>query len=163
MIDAGSTGTRVHVFRHSQDAASRFPSVDLPDLQLRIQPGLSTYGPDGKGAGDSLLPLLEFAREHVRGRNLYASAARDVFFWALDKKHQRDMRMGHACWLGGPQRPPTAPLRAHTQVPHNHRGDTPVHLMATAGLRLLPPNQSEAVLASCRRELGRSGFWWGPG
>lgn len=65
VIDAGSSGSRVHVYSHTRDAGSRFPTVDLPDLQMKIQPGLSAYAPTGEGAGESLWPLVEFAKQYV--------------------------------------------------------------------------------------------------
>lgn len=39
---------------------------------------------------------------------------------------------------------------------------TPVHVMATAGLRLLPRNQSAAILDNCRAVLAASGFAFKP-
>ena len=39
----------------------------MPNLQFKIKPGLSFYAPSGVGAGDSLKPLLEYAREKVGG------------------------------------------------------------------------------------------------
>jgi hypothetical protein len=50
----------------------------------------------------------------------------------------------------------------HSQVPEHLWGFTPVHMMATAGMRMLPQNQSEAVLASCRVQLAISGFQFEP-
>jgi Golgi nucleoside diphosphatase len=43
-------------------------------------------------------------------------------------------------------------------VPADERHQTPVRLMATAGLRLLPPQQAEAILEACRARLTASHF-----
>jgi hypothetical protein len=132
-LDAGSTGTRAHVFRyhpprrrgeggggggdggggpgaagHGHDAYAR---ISLPEPKLKVEPGLSRFASDPAAAAASLRPLMEFARQHV-----------------------------------------PAPARART----------PVRLMATAGLRLLPPDAAAAVLDSCRAELGGSGFLFRP-
>lgn len=46
--------------------------------------------------------------------------------------------------------------RRSAQVPFEMWAHTPVMLLATAGMRMMPPHASEAVLAACRRELHRS-------
>ncbi len=43
-------------------------------------------------------------------------------------------------------------------MPQSVWARTPVRLMATAGLRLLPAQQAEDILASCREVLAASGF-----
>jgi Golgi nucleoside diphosphatase len=48
------------------------------------------------------------------------------------------------------------------QVPEASRSATPIHLLATAGLRLLPKQQSEEVLNTVREVLGKSGFLFSP-
>ncbi|GBF99405.1 nucleoside phosphatase [Raphidocelis subcapitata] len=116
-LDAGSTGTRAHVFRYEpprrrpgagHDAYAR---IALPEPKLKVEPGLSAHASDPAAAAASLRPLLDFARAHV---------------------------------------PPAA------------RGATPVRLMATAGLRLLPRAGVEAVLDACRAEIAASGFLFRP-
>lgn len=47
---------------------------------------------------------------------------------------------------------------ARERIPSQAWPTTPVTLMATAGLRLLPPEQSEALLAAARATLEESGF-----
>mmetsp|Transcript_3899 Transcript_3899/g.11972 ORF Transcript_3899/g.11972 Transcript_3899/m.11972 type:complete len:464 (+) Transcript_3899:174-1565(+) len=44
------------------------------------------------------------------------------------------------------------------EIPEDRRAATPVFLKATAGLRMLPPAQSEAILASVRTTLAASPF-----
>lgn len=122
-LDAGSTGTRVHVFRyeaprqrastapahaaHSTTPSHAYARIHLPEPKLKVEPGLSHFANDPASAAASIRPLIEFARSHV---------------------------------------------------PAPQRASTPVRLMATAGLRLLPPGAAAAILGSCRRELLRSGF-----
>jgi len=47
---------------------------------------------------------------------------------------------------------------AYGIVPESYRKDTPVSMKATAGLRLLPHNQSEALIAATAQVLANSGF-----
>ncbi|KAI9489909.1 nucleoside phosphatase GDA1/CD39 [Zychaea mexicana] len=63
MIDAGSTGSRLHVYRFRQCAAD--DPVQLKDEALFVQtiPGLSAYTPDL--AGQSLDPLLQQALQAI--------------------------------------------------------------------------------------------------
>lgn len=69
IIDAGSSGSRVHVvpFQGSGNA-SVLPAI-LPQKMssLKIRPGLSTLEHAPGAAGRSLEPLLEFAKMKVRG------------------------------------------------------------------------------------------------
>jgi hypothetical protein len=112
MIDAGSSGSRVHVYSYRPPARpGKYAPVTLPEAQMRISPGLSAYAMEHDTAGASLEPLLEFARRSV-------------------------------------------PAELH--------GRTPLRLMATAGLRMLPPERAEAVLESCRGRLAASGFLFEP-
>ncbi|WIA14677.1 hypothetical protein OEZ85_003176 [Tetradesmus obliquus] len=66
IIDAGSTGSRVHVFRYyTASTTSPLPTVELPAAVHKTSPGLSAYAFDPKTAARSLLPLLKYAREQV--------------------------------------------------------------------------------------------------
>lgn len=107
LIDAGSTGTRIHVLR----CAARLglhpaapPSIEMLWPHLHQAPGLSAYGNPADAAA-SLRPLLEFA---------------------------------------------------YRAVPEALHARTPVHLLATAGLRLLPPEAATAILDACSAELASS-------
>lgn len=67
-FDAGSSGTRIHVFAYRSPSPHHKPSyIDLilPDVSKSIEPGLSHYVSDPSLAGQSLLPLLAFAYDHV--------------------------------------------------------------------------------------------------
>jgi apyrase len=68
MIDAGSSGSRVHVYNYNPPAAAgMYASVRLPEARMKVSPGLSSFAAaHGRGAGDSLVPLLEFAKQQVR-------------------------------------------------------------------------------------------------
>lgn len=97
MLDAGSTGSRVHAYEFDYHASG---SVELLDeLFVQTKPGLSAYKNEPKEAAESLRKLLDAAKEKIP-----ASA--------------------HAC--------------------------TPIELKATAGLRLIGPEKSEAILEAIR-------------
>ncbi|KAJ3340437.1 Guanosine-diphosphatase [Gonapodya sp. JEL0774] len=99
MLDAGSTGSRIHVYRFN------FCKLD-PTLEeeffMHVEPGLSAYPDDPARAARSLDNLLE--------------AAMDV-------------------------------------VPKEVAGCTPVAVKATAGLRKLGPEKSDAILREVRNRL----------
>ncbi|KFM27824.1 Apyrase [Auxenochlorella protothecoides] len=63
VIDAGSTGSRVHIFKFLTSAAG------AQDLQFdkfeQLKPGLSSYAADPKAAAASLKPLLALALETI--------------------------------------------------------------------------------------------------
>ncbi|TVU46828.1 hypothetical protein EJB05_06397, partial [Eragrostis curvula] len=63
IIDGGSTGTRAHVFAAGPDGR--------PDLArsavMRVSPGLSSFAAEPARAGESLRPLMEFAKEKIGG------------------------------------------------------------------------------------------------
>ncbi|GBF90831.1 apyrase-like [Raphidocelis subcapitata] len=111
VIDAGSTGSRAHVFRFYTHANFPYASVELPNQVHRTSPGLSSYAFDPKTAANSLQPLIKFAKEQVPAE-----------LWAR----------------------------------------TPLHLMATAGLRMLPEEAAEHVLQHTRQALAGSGFLFQP-
>jgi len=60
VIDAGSTGSRVHVFRFEKRTGEL-----VDDTFEQLKPGLSSYEDDAEAAGKSLIPLLEKAMETV--------------------------------------------------------------------------------------------------
>ncbi|WVZ92776.1 hypothetical protein U9M48_038816 [Paspalum notatum var. saurae] len=64
IIDAGSTGSRVHVIAYR--AAAGLPRLDWSrTASMKATPGLSSFAADPSGAGLSLAPLVEFARRRV--------------------------------------------------------------------------------------------------
>lgn len=64
IIDAGSTGSRVHVLAYRSTAG--LPQLDWARMaSMKATPGLSSFAAHPRGAGLSLAPLLEFARRRV--------------------------------------------------------------------------------------------------
>lgn len=57
VLDCGSRGTRLHVFRRKPDGGVE----DMLPQSLKIVPGLSTFADRPHGAVEYLLPLLKFA------------------------------------------------------------------------------------------------------
>ncbi|CAK7341329.1 unnamed protein product [Dovyalis caffra] len=66
VFDAGSSGSRVHVFCFDQDL-SLLPVFNGTDVELfaKVKPGLSAYAENPKAAAESLVPLLEEAESAV--------------------------------------------------------------------------------------------------
>lgn len=62
MIDAGSTGSRVHVYSFDTSVA---PPILINEEFKMLQPGLSSFDTDTKGAAASLDPLLQVALEKI--------------------------------------------------------------------------------------------------
>jgi len=104
MIDAGSTGSRIHVYRFNNCG----PTPELEDEIFEMTAkkeggsGLSSYGSDAEGAAKSLDVLMDVAVKNV---------------------------------------------------PEKLKGCTPVAVKATAGLRKLGPEKSDAILQAVRRRL----------
>ncbi|CCK71103.1 guanosine diphosphatase KNAG_0G00460 [Huiozyma naganishii CBS 8797] len=62
MIDAGSTGSRVHVYEF--DVCSQPPALIKETFEM-LKPGLSSFDTDTQGAAKSLDPLLKIAMDTV--------------------------------------------------------------------------------------------------
>ncbi|KAI9144663.1 nucleoside phosphatase family-domain-containing protein, partial [Paraphysoderma sedebokerense] len=63
MIDAGSTGSRIHVYRFNY-CNSASPSLEH-EIFEQVKPGLSSYANNAMQAAESLKPLLEIAKDAV--------------------------------------------------------------------------------------------------
>ena len=63
IIDAGSSGSRVHVYEVGR-SASGLAQLTHP-ASLKVSPGLSAFAEAPQYAGQSLLPLLSFAALQV--------------------------------------------------------------------------------------------------
>lgn len=98
-IDAGSTGSRIHVYKFHNCGPS--PALEYETFKM-INPGLSAYARDPTAAAASLDPLLEEAKR---------------------------------------------------VVPEELHKCSPVEVKATAGLRLLGTQESEAILDEVRNRL----------
>mmetsp|Transcript_9890 Transcript_9890/g.11418 ORF Transcript_9890/g.11418 Transcript_9890/m.11418 type:complete len:482 (+) Transcript_9890:145-1590(+) len=62
VFDAGSTGSRVHVFRFQGWG----PTLDLQEETFEaLKPGFRAYAANPKEAADSLLPLIQIAKDKV--------------------------------------------------------------------------------------------------
>lgn len=104
MIDAGSTGSRIHVYRFNNCGPT--PELENEDFMMTTPKeggsGLSSYKSDAEGAAKSLDPLMEVAMKNV---------------------------------------------------PDKLKGCTPIAVKATAGLRKLGPEMSDAILKAVRARL----------
>lgn len=111
IFDAGSSGSRVHVF--SFDKNLQLVKVGSGELEVFVQkkPGLSSYALNPKAGAESLQSLLDVALE---------------------------------------------------SVPADQHSTTPVLLGATAGLRLLPGDQSKNLLKEVDTLLQNSAFKFKP-
>ncbi|THX82726.1 putative nucleoside diphosphatase [Aureobasidium pullulans] len=117
ILDAGSSGTRVHIYRwlNTQRARKEGTEVELnslPELEtkkkwtLKIHPGVSTFGEKPEAVGpDHLKQLVDHALEYI---------------------------------------------------PDDQVQDTPIFLLATAGMRLLPDIQRNQVLDNICSYLQRN-------
>jgi len=65
MMDAGSTGTRVHVYRWFWPKGERMPNV-TDDHFYEVKPGLSSYKTNPDLGAKSVSELLDFAYSVVR-------------------------------------------------------------------------------------------------
>lgn len=99
MVDAGSSGSRVHVYEF--DVCFSPPKLLREEFKM-LKPGLSSFDTDTIGAAKSLDPLLEVAVK---------------------------------------------------TVPKESQGCTPIAVKATAGLRLLGKEKSDAILKQVRKYL----------
>lgn len=66
VFDAGSSGTRIHVYTWQTGGGGAKNDFDLvSDDLLKIKPGLSAYKDRPSDAGASLAPLIEYARSKI--------------------------------------------------------------------------------------------------
>lgn len=107
-IDAGSTGSRIHVYKFHNCGPS--PELEYETFKM-LNPGLSAFASDPSAAAASLDPLLEEAKR---------------------------------------------------VVPEELHSCTPVEVKATAGLRLLGTEESDAILDEVRNRL-KDSFPFGVG
>lgn len=65
MIDAGSTGSRIHVFHFLSSDPSAGQMVLKSEVFHALKPGLSSYAENPTSGAESLIPLLELAMSTV--------------------------------------------------------------------------------------------------
>ena len=66
MIDAGSSGCRVHVYRYGKLGDINGPLYVLPKhISMKVKPGLSSFAKNPEAAGPSLEQLIEFLKKNV--------------------------------------------------------------------------------------------------
>eukprot|EP00043_Microstomoeca_roanoka_P004404 m.49480 g.49480 ORF g.49480 m.49480 type:complete len:509 (-) comp12477_c1_seq2:373-1899(-) len=111
MIDAGSTGSRLHVFHFESLDPNSGQMVLKSEVFHALKPGLSSFAEDPRAGAQSLLPLLDLAM---------------------------------------------------STVPEKSRRVTPINLKATAGLRLLRPEQSQSLLREIEVLLQSYPFLYDP-
>ena len=108
VFDAGSSGSRIHVYSWRVGGGGPKDAFDLiGDDLLKKKPGLSAYKEKTAEAGSSLTGLLNHAR---------------------------------------------------AKIPAALHAETPIFLMATAGLRMVGEKAKDEILASVCAELSSSGF-----
>jgi Golgi nucleoside diphosphatase len=175
VFDAGSTGSRIHVFKFrtgSQPGASELMS----DTFVQLKPGLSAYADDPQKAADSLKPLLETALKTVPKELQVGSANNDECIDAQGGQVRKEDRSEPTPCLSPingasqiasimPWMPSGVPGAAHLW--HQPRVNvalainandavaylqvqTPLSLKATAGLRLLPGDKADKILEAVR-------------
>uniref|UniRef100_A0A1A8G8G4 nucleoside diphosphate phosphatase n=1 Tax=Nothobranchius korthausae TaxID=1143690 RepID=A0A1A8G8G4_9TELE len=64
MFDAGSTGTRIHVYTFIQNGSEKLPVLDN-EMFHSIKPGLSAYADSPETAGETVRRLLKVAKKTV--------------------------------------------------------------------------------------------------
>jgi hypothetical protein len=94
-IDAGSSGTRVHVFRYIMSPWPAYVHLELPEVTHSVEPGLSHYAGQPVAAAKSLQHLLEFAYEQV-GMSLLCITERNKGVSSRAGRHAMPSCMVHA-------------------------------------------------------------------
>ncbi|RWS07774.1 ectonucleoside triphosphate diphosphohydrolase 5-like protein, partial [Dinothrombium tinctorium] len=107
VFDAGSTGTRIHIFVFELLTQDPLKLGLKSENFLEVKPGLNEYFDEPEKAAESMRPLLQFALQ---------------------------------------------------VVPENIRKETGLQFLATAGLRLLKPEQTDAILKSVTKLLSEYPF-----
>ncbi len=148
LIDAGSTGSRVHIYQwEKRDFNSLPPPLSLPLTSERwterIKPGLSDYDDDAERAARTSVP-----------------AWKSKFYGAFSTRRLLD---GVA--MPVPHAPDTLVYFAHRLIPlietakrtlgnYKHAWSSyPIYVKATAGMRELPEKKRDATIDAVRKLL----------
>jgi hypothetical protein len=71
IFDAGSSGSRIHVYTWKTGGGGPKNEFDLvSDDLLKIKPGLSAFKDSSQAAGASLAPLIEFAKQKIPAEHI---------------------------------------------------------------------------------------------
>eukprot|EP01129_Flabellula_baltica_P007174 TRINITY_DN2756_c0_g1_i2.p1 TRINITY_DN2756_c0_g1~~TRINITY_DN2756_c0_g1_i2.p1 ORF type:complete len:193 (-),score=40.73 TRINITY_DN2756_c0_g1_i2:143-721(-) len=88
MIDAGSSGSRVHIYTYPKNVSADDPSIFEAPLErefkekpwsLKITPGISEYYPDTSGIAQYLDTLMDYVDQHIDADKRSSSP---VYFFA---------------------------------------------------------------------------------
>lgn len=67
ILDAGSTGSRIHVFSYQSPASGgHYPHLSLSGVFAQVNPGLASFEDEPSEAGAHLRPLISAASAQVR-------------------------------------------------------------------------------------------------
>uniref|UniRef100_A0A7N1A042 Apyrase n=1 Tax=Kalanchoe fedtschenkoi TaxID=63787 RepID=A0A7N1A042_KALFE len=94
VIDAGSTGTRIHVLRYELVEGEAVFDFKRGLSSLRVNPGLSSYAEAPSGAGESLAELIEYGKNRVPRGNWASTEVRlmaTAGLRLLDSKAQEEI------------------------------------------------------------------------
>jgi len=142
VFDAGSTGSRVHIYRfrlatsnkqkQTQQTQSHQPILE-DEIFAEVKPGLSAYVPSGVGSDSATL-------------DVGASSA------PVTVSQSESNRIQSGAKAAASSLDPLLALCRET-IPEEVHGKVPIALRATAGLRLLGAEASEAILQEIRRKF----------
>lgn len=76
MVDAGSTGSRLHVFQYNEEIESKPFIQDILSVKDKDQPGLSDFVDKPEAAGPSLKKGLEEAVKKLKEKNINPSTVK---------------------------------------------------------------------------------------
>ena len=135
-----------------------FPDSMPKDLLVRIDAFLIRYG---LKSGKEYAVVLDAGStgSRVLGFTFYRTSEGSL---RLDDELWMQVKPGLSSYAENPQDAKIGLLEllaaAKERIPAEHRASTPITLKATAGLRLLPKEKSEAILSEVRNVLESSGF-----
>ena len=164
VFDAGSTGSRVHIFKFEQAAQGGGLKL-ISDTFEQLKPGLSSFPDDPVAAAMSLKPLIDIALKTVpselqvcpqpmltchRCRGCGVGCPENCGHGTSVVGQHTRATLGHIRARG---------LMANSQYPRTCQlffclqASTPASLKATAGLRLLPGNKADEILREVTAHL----------
>lgn len=81
VLDAGSTGSRIHIFKFKQGSGKQL--LLQSDGFHQLKPGLSSFADNPKGAADSLKPLMDEALKAVPAEQQVSLSGCVVGVWRV--------------------------------------------------------------------------------